>query len=274
MIIDGKAIALDVYSQVGDDLRGAALGIVVVDPTPVIESFVRIKTRASERLGVILKRFDAGNNSTTRKVADTIASAVSEVDGLIVQLPLPAGIDVDEVLSAIPRNQDVDGLNPTIIESSRVVRAPVAEAIREILVRNEVDVRDKRCVVVGEGRLVGAPTAHLLRELGGDVATVTLEKGSLEQLCDADIAVLGAGQSHMIKPDMIKEGCLLFDAGTSEQGGQIVGDADPACAGKCALFTPVPGGIGPIAVSMIYKNLLILRNYKNNTRGITTGVLQ
>ena len=162
------------------------------------------------------------------------------------------------ILRAIPPSLDVDGINPAVVEVARVARAPVAEAIAEILRRTGVDVRGKRAVVVGSGRLVGAPTAQLLTEMGALVTVVTLESGSLADLKDADMIVLGAGNPGFVKPSMIKDGVILFDAGTSESAGKVVGDADPSCADKCALFTPVPGGIGPIAVAMIFKNLMVL----------------
>lgn len=120
-----------------------------------------------------------------------------------------------------------------------------------------VPTRGKKATVVGSGRLVGAPAARLLRELGAEVQV--LEKGdSLDVLKDADIIVLGAGEPGLVKPEHLKEGVVLIDAGTSESNGKVAGDADPACAEKAALFTPVPGGVGPIAVAMIFKNLFAL----------------
>ena len=145
-----------------------------------------------------------------------------------------------------------------MINEGRSVLAPVAGAIEEILERSTIDVRGKKCVVVGAGKLVGAPAAYLMRRLGSDVSVVTLESGSLDELKTADIVILGAGNPGFVTPEMIKEGVVLIDAGTSEQGGKVRGDADPACSEKAALFTPVPGGLGPIAVAMIFKNLLDL----------------
>ena len=118
------------------------------------------------------------------------------------------------------------------------------------------------------------PAALILRRRGGNVTTVTLEEGSLEELRDADIIVSGAGSPGLIKPGMIKEGAVLIDAGTSESGGKVVGDASPECANKCALFTPVPGGIGPIAVAMIFKNLsaLVKAGALQSPQDVKTGL--
>lgn len=255
MIIDGKAIAESIYESLGSQASGLKLGIVVASHDPVIESFVRIKTKAAQRLGIEMRRADLLNQPTTADAIAAIEKLAPHVNGLIVQLPLPAELDTDAVLKAIPPYLDVDALNPAVKEGDRIVQAPVAEAIEEILKRSNVAIENKKCVVVGGGRLVGAPAAAMLQRLGGNVSIITLEEGSLNELRNADIVVSGAGSPGLIKPEMIKEGAVLIDAGTSESGGKIIGDSDPACAEKCAVFTPVPGGVGPVAVAMIFRNL-------------------
>ena len=210
------------------------------------------------RLGVTLRRIDLLNKPTTADALAAIEKLAPEVQGVIVQLPLPEALDTEAILAAIPPYLDVDGINPAVIETDRVVRAPVAGAIEEILARNNIDLNNKKAVVVGAGRLVGMPAADLLKSLGAKVSVVTLESGSLEELADADIVVLGAGSPGFVKPEMLKKRVVLIDAGTSESAGKVVGDADPACAQVCSLFTPVPGGVGPIAVAMIFMNLKAL----------------
>ena len=178
-------------------------------------------------------------------------------DAIIVQLPLPDAVDVNAALSSIPPGKDVDALNPRH-SIERFVEAPVALAVVEILERAKVDIAGKRAVVVGAGRLVGAPTASLLKKYGADVSMFTLEQGSIEDLKGADIVVLGAGKPGFIKPEHLKKGVALIDAGASEQAGKIRGDADPACAEVASVFSPVPGGVGPVAVAMIFRNLKTL----------------
>ncbi|MDB5238202.1 MAG: FolD bifunctional protein methylenetetrahydrofolate dehydrogenase [Candidatus Kaiserbacteria bacterium] len=262
MNIDGKAVAESIYIELAERRKAiqgtVGLGIVVASHDPVIESFVRIKSRAARRLNVELRRLDLLNQPQTADALSAIERLGPKVGGIIVQLPLPEALDTDAILSAIPPFLDVDGINPTVIDEGRFVLAPVAGAIEQILKRSNIDVTGKRCVVVGAGRLVGAPAAHLMRKLGAEVSVVTLESGSLEELKDADVVILGAGNPGFVKPEMIKDGVVLIDAGTSEQGGKVRGDADPSCAEKCSLFTPVPGGLGPIAVAMIFKNLFDL----------------
>jgi methylenetetrahydrofolate dehydrogenase (NADP+)/methenyltetrahydrofolate cyclohydrolase len=257
-----EEIADDIYGELAIERDSISqpvrLGIVIGEANPVIASFVRIKSRAAERLNIEIVGIDLMADSSLDQIRQTIEHLAKETEGIIVQLPLPEGLDANLILSMIPSTHDVDGINPDISEDRRLVRAPVAEAICEVLKRNAVAIEGKHIVVVGEGRLVGSPTASLLQSLGGNVSIVTLEKGSLEELKNADIVVLGAGNPGFIKPDMLKPGVVLIDAGTSESNGRITGDADPACAEVASVFTPVPGGIGPIAVAMIFKNLLAL----------------
>ncbi len=261
-IVDGKAIAEDIYSDLapkfGKLTRPAKLGIVVAGANPIIESFVRIKTRAAERLGVEMARVNVSDKSDVGKIQQAVNRLLTNSDAVIVQLPLPAGTDTNEILSAVPREKDVDALNPKISEENRIVHAPVALAVAEILERSGVVIPGARTVVVGAGRLVGAPSAWLLRSLGANVSMFTLEEGSIDDLKDADIVVSGVGNPGFIKPKHLKKGVALIDAGTSELNKKITGDADPSCSEVASVFTPVPGGVGPIAVAMIFRNLFDL----------------
>lgn len=261
-IIDGKVIAEDIYGDLVPKFaalgRSVKLGIVVAGANTVIESFVRIKTKAAERLGVEMVRVNVSERSDAGKIIQAVNRLITTTDAIIVQLPLPQGVDVNEVLAAVPRDKDVDALNPKVSEEERPVHAPVALAVVEILERSGVKIAGARTVVVGAGRLVGAPSAWLLRKMGADVSIFSLEEGSIEDLKDADIIVSGAGNPSFIKPEHLKQGVALIDAGTSELNKKLMGDADPACAEVTSVFTPVPGGVGPVAVAMIFQNLLAL----------------
>lgn len=242
MIIDGKAIAEEVLLALEKErgMFGALrLGIVTNEGDAATDSFVRIKSRIAERLNIELVRF-----------APAYITDALKCDGVIVQLPMPGS---DALLDLLPPDKDVDALG-----LAPVVRAPVAEAVAEVLSRSVVDPLGKVAIVVGAGRLVGLPVMALLKYAGAEVSVLTQTHGSLDSLKNADIVVLGAGEPGLIRPEMLKQGVVLIDAGTSEQGGKLAGDADPACAQVASIFTPVPGGIGPIAVAMIFKNLFTL----------------
>lgn len=236
MVIDGKKIAEEIIA----DLKGNyTLGVVMDESSAASQSFVKIKERTANRVGVTIKRFSSKDFNTAL-----------ECDGVIVQLPIE---NPDELIARIPPEKDVDALG-----EHPLVLSPVAKAIGEVFSRAGVSVAGKQAVVVGAGRLVGAPAKELLEDAGANVYVVTQTIGSLSELKDADIVVLGAGNPGMVTPEMLKEGVVLIDAGTSEQGGKVAGDADPRCANVASVFTPVPGGIGPIAVAMIFQNLFTL----------------
>lgn len=256
MIINGKQIAEDILSALEkerSDFGSLTLGILTNAGDAATDSFVKIKARTAARLNIELSRIELGPDATTDEAAYALKELSKNTHGIVVQLPLPPGIDLAAVLSALPESHDVDALG-----SSRIVRPPVAEAIAEVLARSGVAGSNKKAVVVGAGRLVGQPAKELLEDLGARVEVIDKNQGSLASLIDADLVVLGAGEPGLVKPAMLKQGVVLIDAGTSDVGGAVVGDADPNCASVASVFTPVPGGIGPIAVAMLFKNLLTL----------------
>ena len=266
MIIDGKKIAEEIYSELSDFFTAhpAKLGIVVVGENPVIASFVRIKERSAARLGIEMVRRDLPDGVPEADVVSALKELSKRCDAVIPQLPMPE-LDIDTILRAVPKEKDVDALNPTISEEDRLVHAPVALAVVEILRRSNIEIIGARAVVVGEGRLVGAPSAWLLEQLGADVSIFSLKKGSIDDLKEADIVVSGVGKPGLIKPEHLKKGMALIDAGASEQGGVIKGDAESACAEIASIFTPVPGGVGPVAVAMIFRNLETLIRESEST---------
>lgn len=262
MIIDGKKIAEEIIAKLQSE-RGSLppvlkLGVLMGAEDAASASFVKIKERVADKLQVVVVRELLTEDASTGDALKALARLVESSAGVIVQMPLPQGINLAEILDALPAEKDVDA----ITEGERIVRPPVAEAVSEIFVRENVAVSNKNAVVVGAGKLVGAPVAELLKYLGAHVQIITRNEGDLSDLKGADIVVLGAGEPGLVTPDMLTEGVVLIDAGTSEASGRLAGDADPTCAEVASIFTPVPGGIGPIAVAMIFKNLFILAKGK------------
>ena len=269
MLIDGKAIAKEIEVRLTNIcatfLVKPTLAIVLVGDDPVIESFVRIKKMVGARIGVsvVEHRFPKEVSGEELIRAISLLSADDAVNGIIIQLPLPTTIDVQAVLNAVPLSKDVDVLASDSVaafrQGSAKVLPPVAGAIQEILECAHVDVSGKEALVLGHGRLVGAPAALLLRHNNAHVTVIDKPVTDLvTHVCESDIVITGVGSPGMITPQMLREGAVLIDAGTSEAGGKIVGDADPRCADVASVFTPVPGGVGPLTVVMLFKNLLAL----------------
>ncbi len=269
MLVDGKKIANELRDVLAQNVarfpRPPTLAIVVVGEDPVIESFVRIKKKFGASIGVhmIEVRFAATVSGELLKDDVTALCKKGDVDGVIIQLPLPSHIDTQAILNTVPRAKDVDVLSQDAIalfaRGDAAIFPPVASAVQAILERHQVDVAGKEVLVLGYGRLVGKPVSILLRHNHAHVTVVDKPIADLAtHVRESDIIISGVGTPELIMPDMLNDHVVLIDAGTSEQGGKIVGDAHPLCAERAQLLTPVPGGVGPIAIAMLFKNLLIL----------------
>ena len=265
MIIDGRAIAADILASARAQTmslgRELVVRAVVMDPTGATESYLRIKSARAADAGMHLEVVRMPVTATTEEVMSAVTKPGA--DSVIVQLPLPDAVSSSLILDEIPLLKDADVLSASAYEAfvyrtSSALLPPVVAAIKEVFIRWEVDPKGKRVVVIGGGRLVGQPAAVWLEEMGANIVILTKESESLAEVMNADILILGAGSPHLVKPDMIKEGVVIIDAGTSESNGAIVGDADPACAEKASVFTPVPGGMGPVAVACLFQNAAVL----------------
>lgn len=273
MIIDGRALASEVLARAkarAEKLpRVPRILVIAANDTPATKSYLAIKKKRAEDAGCVLEElhFDP-HAATTEELRDAVIAA--EADAIIVQLPLPAGIDARGVCDVIPLRKDSDILSSAArmkfeADEYDALVPPVVGAVAEILRAHNVDPAGKRAVVIGSGWLVGKPCATWLSHKKTDVTHLSFRSGSVAPLKEADIIVSGVGSPHFIKPEMLKPGVVLIDAGTSESGGTLAGDADPSCAPVCALFTPVPGGVGPIAVAKLFENAVILAERTMNT---------
>lgn len=263
MYIDGKKIRDEIELELKAKVAGMAtaptLALFYVGENPVIEVFVNLKKKFGEAIGVevTVARLPESTSEVELIQAITAVSA----DGIVVQLPLPPHIDTTRVLSSVPIEKDIDVLSPLSLaalgEGRGAYLPPVVGAIAEILVREKVSLENKNIVIIGKGKLVGLPCALWLDAQHIPYTILTRESTDFAlKIQNADIIVSGAGSPGIVNLDMIKTGVILFDAGTSEEGGRIQGDIDPACAEVASIFTPVPGGIGPITIAILFKNLL------------------
>ena len=259
MIIDGRALAGEVLARAkaraAKLVRPLLVVALVASNTPATRSYLAMKAK---------RAVDAGCVFETR----ALGASSDDADAVIVQLPLPIGINQKEICDAIPVSKDADVLSSAAREKFErgdedVLLPPVVGAVREIFMRNDVNPKGKKTVIIGNGWLVGNPCAKWLTQQGAEVSVLTSQSRDLSvTLSNADIIISGAGSPHLIKPEMLKQGVVLIDAGTSESSGTLAGDADPACVEKCSLFTPVPGGVGPLAVACLFDNAVTLAGRK------------
>ena len=261
----GKIIAAqmerELASAVAEFSQAPTVGIIYVGDNPVIENFIGMKQKFAERIGVRLTVYRLPQTLRTDEIVDEVRAQGMRHNGVIVQLPLPHGVDIDAVLDAVPLPKDIDMLSTSarsfIAEGHTSVLPAVASAIREFVERTPISLPGKKIVIIGQGKLVGAPVRAWLRSLHLDPIVVSRETKDLKSITEtADVIISGAGVPGLITSDMVKEGVVLIDAGTSEMGGKIEGDVDKAAYAKASYYTPVPGGIGPLTIACLFKNLL------------------
>lgn len=261
MVVDGKRIAAEIYGTIRRKLAGRRphpyLAVFTCAPNRETRKFLELKKKRAGELGIDVAVIEFGAGIDGDTVAGAIADAGGKADGIVVQLPFPAHIDAGRLIAAVPPELDVDALRYD--GSDTDILPPVVGAVAAIAEHHNVRFAGKRVAVIGEGRLVGQPAALWARRAGASVLVIGKDTANAaETIKNAEIIISGTGTPGLITPAKIGDGVVLFDAGTSEEGGQLRGDADPACAPKCSLFTPVPGGIGPVTIAVLLRNLVEL----------------
>jgi methylenetetrahydrofolate dehydrogenase (NADP+)/methenyltetrahydrofolate cyclohydrolase len=261
MIIDGKGIAERLYNETRNEVSHMSykphLTVFTCAPNFETQKYLSLKRKKAHEVGIGVNVIEFPSDVSTADVVTSITHACIQTNGIIVQLPFPPHIDIDAVLKAIPPMYDVDAAHYE--GSDDTVLPPVVGAIREIAKVHDVLFATQQVVVLGRGRLVGIPAAVWAGKQGAQVTVVDRDTPDpAAVIAQADILILGAGSPGFVKADHIKDHVIIFDAGTSEEGGVLRGDADPSCAHKASLFTPVPGGIGPITIAVLLRNIVRL----------------
>ncbi|HZD02191.1 MAG TPA: bifunctional 5,10-methylenetetrahydrofolate dehydrogenase/5,10-methenyltetrahydrofolate cyclohydrolase [Actinomycetes bacterium] len=271
-ILDGRAVAAQLQAELAGEVeRLAAAGLrpglaaVLVGDDEASHIYVGAKQRAAGRWGIESRRVALPADASERQVLDEVAALNADpaIHGIIVQLPLPPGLEPVRVQEAIDPAKDVDGLHPW--NEGRVLRGDpglvpcTAAGIVELLRREKVQVEGSHVVIVGRGLLVGRPLSVLLSaKAPGANATVTLchtgtrDVGHFTR--QADVLVAAVGVPGMITPDMVKPGAAVVDAGNHRVEGRLVGDVVAEVAEVAGAYTPVPGGVGPMTVAMLLAN--------------------
>lgn len=265
--VNGKEIASDIQqalTKIVDQYDGSMIfHMVYVGSDPVIDNYLRYKEAFASAIGVTTKihRFDA--HITTEALAQMMHTIINLGEAMIVQLPLPDHIDTQSILDMVPPHLDVDVLSQAgrtlFSEGSATYIPPVTASIIEVCSRYAISLPDLHIVLVGKGRLVGTPFSQWLDHQGFDYDVIdvdTHEAQSMKLLSLADMIVTGVGIPELILPHQVKEGVVIIDAGTSESQATVSGDVHTDVAQKSALYTPVPGGIGPITIAKLYTNVV------------------
>jgi len=274
MILDGKELAARRIELLKEDIveegLSPTLATMIVGDDPASHMYVRMKHRACEQVGIASVNITLPADTTTRTVLERIRQLNDDpdIDGILVQLPLPKSIDTEAVLAAIKPEKDVDGFHPLnmgkLVANLPGPRPCTPKGIMTLLQEYRIPMRGKHAVVVGRSVDVGRPIALLL--LHAD-ATVTICHSKTENLHEitnqADILVSAAGKAGIITADMVKEGATVIDVGTNHVNGKLCGDValDDAATIAGAL-TPVPGGVGPMTIASLMENTAELAREK------------
>lgn len=272
MIVDGKKIASEIFSQLKKELADIPFKPKIVDVyighNPVIESFVNIKRKQALNLGFEFESVDLEDNISQKDLEERVENIGSQKDvcAIIVQLPLPPNFDQQRILDKIKPDLDADAITSQnfgkiigYTGGDQVFLPPAAAAVLKILNYYDIEIKGKRVLVVGSGNLVGKPSAILLMQFGATVTVANADTVNLKEIAlSSDIIISGAGSPRLLQADMVKDGVVVIDAGTSESGGTIIGDVDfESVLKKASLISPVPGGVGPVTVAMLLKNAVI-----------------
>ena len=280
-IIDGKALAQKMQAQLAEKVARMqekynlvpGLAVILVGDNPASQVYVHNKERAAKKAGFKSETVRLSDAISEEELIDVIESynQAPSIHGILVQLPLPAHINDKKIILAIDPHKDVDGFHPMNtghLWSGRSVMVPCTPAgIMEMLSAYQVDLEGKHAVIIGRSNIVGKPMAQLLLEKN---ATVTLTHSRTKHLSEvarcADVLIVAIGQGHFVTEDFVKEGAVVIDVGMNrDEDGKLIGDVNfDQVAKKASLITPVPGGVGPMTITM-----LLEQTYQAALRSVT-----
>ncbi len=272
-LLDGKALSQKIELQITDEVKKLketcgctpGLAVVLVGQDPASAAYVNMKKKACDRAGFYSITHDMPESISQEAIEKTIIMMNNDtnIDGILIQLPLPAHIDETKLLELVAPQKDVDGFHPfnvgrlTTGLDGFVPCTPLG--VMKLLSEYDIDVKGKNCVVVGASNIVGKPMASLLLNADATVEICHIFTDDLKRhTLNADVILVGVGVINLIKEDMVKDGAIIIDIGINRaENGKLVGDVDFAnVSKKCSYITPVPGGVGPMTIAMLLSNTL------------------
>ncbi len=282
-IISGKEVSAKVREELKKETQALiestgiypGLAVILVGNDPASQVYVRNKQLACEELGFHPFEYKLSENTTQEQLLDLISvlNKDPKVHGILVQLPLPDHLDEQSVLYSIAPEKDVDAFHPynvgKIMIGSYDVLPCTPAGVMELLDAYGVEISGKNCVVIGRSNIVGKPMAMLLLQRSGTVTICHSRTKNLAEVCaEADILVVAIGKPKFVTADMVKEGAVVVDVGINrDENNKLCGDVDfESVEPKASLITPVPGGVGPMTITMLMKNTLRAAKAQN---GIT-----
>lgn len=271
-IIDGKEVAASVRESIKKEVevlekdgKKTGLAVIIVGNNPASRVYVNNKKKGCAEVGMESFEYALPEETTTDELLELVEKLNNDtaVDGILCQLPLPKQIDEKKVLNAIAPNKDVDAFHPVntghIMIGDHSFLPCTPAGIMEMLKYYNISVEGKECVVIGRSNIVGKPMAMLLLGQNGTVTICHSKTKNLKEVTRrADILVAAVGKAYFVTPDMVKDGAVVIDVGMNRNAdGKLCGDVDfDKVKDKCSFITPVPGGVGPMTITMLLKNTL------------------
>lgn len=273
VIMDGKALAEKVKSNLVANLsklnKQPGLGTILVGDDPGSLAYVEGKHRDCAQIGIKSIKVNLPATANTGEIIKAVKdlNQNTECTGFIVQLPLPSGVNSEEVLLAMDPDKDADGLHPVnlgkLVLGAKSLVPCTPKAILALLNEYKIKLSGSKVLIIGRGATVGRPLSILLSQKPIN-ATVTLAHSAttnlLELIKEADIVIAALGSAHFIKPEMVKPGAVLIDVGITRGVTGLLGDIDPAVIKVASYFAPMPGGVGPMTRAMLLSNVIELAN--------------
>jgi methylenetetrahydrofolate dehydrogenase (NADP+)/methenyltetrahydrofolate cyclohydrolase len=272
IIVDGLALANEIRKELSENVgrhlaagrRAPKLAVVLVGDDPASASYIKGKRRACARIGMDSVERDLPAAASQQEVIDVVGELNRDdtVDGILVQLPLPKGIDPNEVTESLDPAKDVDGLHPTnagrLLLGRPALTACTPLGIMEILARYEIPLEGASAVVIGRSNIVGKPVSLLLQRANATVSMCHSRTRDLRERCrEADVLVAAAGVPLLVKHDWVKPGAAVIDVGVTEVDGVLTGDVDTeGVQGVARIVTPHRRGVGPMTITMLLRNTL------------------
>ena len=268
-VIDGKALAAEIRAELKAKIekneRKPGLAVVIVGEDPASKVYVRNKIKACGELGIRSYSYELPANASQEELEGLLdkLAADNEVDGILLQLPLPKHLDMESATSHIPFEKDVDGFSAKnlglLMQNKQRVAACTPSGVMKLLEREGIDLTGKHAVILGRSETVGKPMAMLLLNANATVTICHSKTKNLPQVCrEADILIAAVGKRNFVTADMVKEGAVVVDVGINRRpDGKLCGDVKyDEVEPKASYITPVPGGVGPMTIAMLMKNTL------------------
>ena len=269
--MDGKALAARIREEVAAEvagLRPIGLATVLVGDDPASDVYIRLKHKASLEVGIASRDVRLPATIAESELLERVGELNSDesVDGILVQLPLPHGLDESRVIAAIDPIKDVDGLHPFNAGQLLLGRPTFVGAtplgVLALLDEYGVDLVGATAVVIGRSDIVGKPAALLLLQRHATVTVCHSRTRDLAaEVARADVVVAAVGVPGLVRADWVKKGATVIDVGITRAEGALVGDVEPAAAERAGLLTPVPGGVGPMTIAMLLRNAVKAARY-------------